>query len=297
MSLTKPSRLFINNSKRPLQDFPDQFSIQLPAPIQGLTRLTVESVLIEYNPLHPNFPPYTNQLDVSVSDLSALVEIEIPTEVDWNTYVVSPETSWPKNFQQFVNDALSSAGSSVAITIDLADTDGLPGFLKFTSSVTGNIEFLGQSTLANVEQSIMERLGLSYRFAALGAIPELTIGSTGRATFIPTSAGTNCPGNFILGRTGSIYLLTDLDNGAQSDANIQNILGVIPIRAGIGLGDIVEGEDTNSITTSVNPTSDFNRLRILLFDDNYQPLEMREEQRTIIEFHFGYDRGEALHIA
>lgn len=296
MSLTKPSRLFINNGKRPVEDFADQFSVQLPVPIQGLTRLTVESALIEYNPVDPNFPPYTNTLDISVSDLGPLVQLEIPTTVDWNTYTVAPENAWPKNFQQYINNALSSAGSSITITIDLADSDGLPGFLKFTASATGNIEFLGQSGLANTERSIMERLGLSYRFAALGSAPELTL-INDRATFIPTSGGSIAPGNFLLGRTGAIYILTDLDNGAQSDANIQNILGVVPIRSGIGLGDIVEGEDTNSITSAINPTSDFNRLRVLLFDDNYQPLEMREEQRTIIEFHLGYDRSDALHIA
>lgn len=297
MSIAQPSRLFINNAKRPLEDFPDQFSTQLPFPVQGLTRFTVESVLVEYNPLHVNFPPYTNQLDVSCQDLGSVVEIEIPTTVDWNTYVVSPETAWPKNFQQYINNALSSAGSAETITIDLGDDDGLPGFLKITAdSGTGNVEFLGQSTLSNPERSIMERLGLSFRYASLGTIPELFLRG-GRAVFQPTITGTLCPGNFILGRTGSIYLLTDLDNQAQSDANIQNIVSVVPVRAGIGLGDIVEGEDTNSITTSINPSSDFNRVRFLLFDDNYQPFELREEARVIIELHLGYTRPDPLFLA
>lgn len=296
MSLTKPSRVFINNLKRGIQDFPDQFSVQLPAPIQGLTRLTIQNAIIEYNPLNPNFPPYTNQLDISASDVSSLIELEIPTEVDWNTYVVTPETAWPKNFEKFINNGLVTAGSTTSITLDTAEDLGLPGFLTFTSvSGTGALEFLGQSTLANPERSIMERIGLSYRFASLGTIPELFIRDS-RAVFQPTSTGTTTPGNFILGRTGSIYLLTDLDNGAQSDANIQNLFAVIGLQPGIALGDNVIGQDTNSITTSVNPSSDFNRIRILLFDDSYQPLEMREEQRTLIEFHLGYDRPDSVVI-
>jgi len=284
MSLTKPSRVFINNLKRGIQDFPDQFNVQLPSPIQGLTRLTIQNAIIEYNPLHPNFPPYTNQLDISASDVGSL-------------NVVTPETEWPKNFEKFINNGLVSAGSTTSITIDTAEDLGLPGFLTFTSvSGTGEIEFLGQSSLANPEKSIMERLGLSYRFASLGTIPELFIRDS-RAVFRPEGgSGTTCPGNFLLGRTGSIYILTDLDNGALSDANIQNLFSVIAIRPGTNLGDNVVGEDTNSITTSVNPSSDFNRIRILLFDDAYQPLEMREEQRTLVEFHLGYDRPDSVVI-
>lgn len=296
MSLTKPSRLFINNLKRGLEDFPDQFSVQLPAPVQGLTRLTLESAIVEYNPLHPTFPPYTNMLDASCADVG-LVQIEIPTEVDWNTYVVNTETSWPKNFQEYINDALVSAGSSTSVNIELGDDAGLPGFLEFTSvSGTGTIQFLGQSSLANTENSIMERIGLSYRLAALGVIPELTLAG-GRAVFTPTITGTICPGNFILGRTGSVYILCDLDNGGQSDANIQNILSVIPLSSATSLGDNIIGEDTNSLTTAVNPSSDFNRVRILLFDDNYQPFELREEARVIMEFHLAYDRPDAVILA
>ena len=292
MSISQPSRLFINNGKRPIEDFPDQFSVQVPFPIQGLTRMTVENAVIEYNPLHPNFPPYTNELDISTSD-AGLIQLEIPTTVDWNTYTVAPENSWPKNFQQYINNALGSAGSLLTITIDSAASEGLPGFIKITPSIPGDIQFLGQSSLSNPERSIMERLGLDYRQASLNAIPELTIVNN-RVRFTPGLGGTTSPGNFLLGRTGTIYLLSDLDNGGQSDANIQNILSVLPIRAGIGLGDNVTGEDTNSITTAIKPSSDFNRVRFLLFDDNYQPLEMREGQRTIIELHLGYTRDEAV---
>lgn len=296
MSLTKPARLFINNLKRPVEEFADQFSTQLPVPVEGLTRLTVESVHIEYNPVHPNFPPYTSILDVSCDDVG-LVQIEIPTEVDWNTYTVGGETSWPKNFQQYINDALASATSARTITIDLATDQGLPGFLTIASvGGTNTIQFLGQSSLANTERSIMERLGLSYRFASLNMIDELTL-VNGRARFTPTSGGTTCPGNFILGRTGSIYLLSDVDSGAQSDANIQNILSVIPVLAGTNLGDNVTGEDTNSLTTSINPSSDFNRVRFLLFDDNYQPFELREEARVIVELHLGYTKTDPIVIS
>jgi len=69
---------------------------------------------------------------------------------------------------------------------------------------------------------------------------------------------------------------------------------VIPIRAGVGLGDIVEGEDTNSLSTSVNPSSDFNRIGVILLDDNYQPFELREEAKVIIELHCAYDRPDAV---
>lgn len=291
--LTKPSRIFLNNSKRIREEFADQFNTQLPAPIAGVTRLTVESLLVEYNPEYPNFPPYATNLDISTSDAGA-VSLAIPNQVDWTVYEVNGQNSWPKNFEEYLNAQLSTAGSAGVLTIDDATDDGFPGFTKW--SISGaDVDLLGQSTLANPERSIMERLGLSLRY--VGTIPQLTF-TGGRTTFSLTdgSAAVITPGNYLLGRTSALYLLSDLDNGAQSDGNIQNILSVIPIRAGIGLGDIVEGEDTNSLTTSVNPSSDFNRIQTILLDDNYQPFELREEAKVILEYHAGYDRPDSVVI-
>jgi hypothetical protein len=299
MDLTHPNRVFLNNAKRSLQEFPDQFSSQLPAPVQGLTRMTIETALIEYNPLHPTFPAYTSNLEIITTDVADPIEISVPTEVDWNSYEVNGQSSWPKNFEEFINAELASAGSGKVISIDLADNDKAPGFTKWTitTGANGDVKFIGQSTLANPEQSIMERLGLSRRFAITDQGDELTyelVNGTYRVVWAPTTTGAITPGNYILGRTSAIYVLSDLDAGASSDGNIQNILSVIPIRAGVGLGDIVEGEDTNSLSTSVNPSSDFNRIGVILLDDNYQPFELREEAKVIIELHCAYDRPDAV---
>ena len=292
MELTKPARIFINNGKRIRQEFADQFNSQLPVPIAGCTRLTVESVLIEYNPQYPNFAPYVSNLELFPSDLGSSFTLSVPNEVDWTVYTVNGQSSWPKNFQEYINAELSTAGSAAVVTLADATSSGYPGYMSW--AVAGaNLTLLGQSALNNPERSIMERLGLSLRYA--DTIPELTF-TASRTTFTLTAGApvVVSPGNYMLGRTGAVYLLSDLDNGAQSDSNIQNIMSVLPIRAGIGLGDIVEGEDTNSLTTAVNPASDFNRIQTILLDDNYQPFELREEAKVIIEYHAGYTKADEV---
>lgn len=293
MDLTKPSRVFLNNAKRIPQEFADQFTTQLPAPVSGCTRLTIESALIEYNPQYPNFPPYANKLDISTAD-AGLVSITIPNEQDWTVYEVNGQSSFPKNFQEYLNSELSDAGSSAVLTIDDGTADGFPGFTKWRVA-TADIDLLGQTSLANPEQSIMERIGLGFRAAAVSPTANFSLVG-GQAVFSLTAGASSVltATNYILGRTSAIYLLSDLDNNAQSDGNIQNIMSVIPVRAGIGLGDVVEGEDTNSLTTSVNPSSDFNTIQTIILDDNYQPLELREEAKVIVEYHLGFDRPDSV---
>lgn len=290
--LSKPTRLLLNNGKRDIDQFADQFSSQFQVPLDGITRMTVESFLVENTPFYPNFPPYASTLDISVADVSGTITLSVPNEVDWTVYEVGGSSTFPVNFQNYLNTELASAGSAAVLTLADATSLGYRGFI--TWSVSGaDLTLLGMSNIRNPERSITERLGLSIRYA--GQIPELTI-VNGRANFELTTGGGTVlsPGNYTLGRTSCVYLLSDMDNAAASDANIQNILAVVPVRAGVGLGDMIEGEDTNSLTTSTNPKKNFNTVDIILLDDNYQPFELREDAKVIIEFHVAYDKVDSV---
>lgn len=292
MSITQPNRIFINNDRRKLDMFADQFSVQLPAPVQGATRFTIESILIENNPEYPNFPPYASNLTISAGDLLDPFTFEVEIGVDWTTYEVNGQSVWPKNFQEYLNEQLTNRGSAIALTLEEGGSRGFPGRIFWEA--TGDIELLGASNLDNPEASIMERLGLPFRQTKYNE-PEFRV-VDGRARFSFGTTGVIAPTTYNLGRTGSVYLLTDLDNAGQSDVAIQNLVSVIPVRPGVGLGDTIEGEDTNSIVTSTSPNADFNAIQIILLDDNYRPFELRENARVIVEFHFAYDRQTPLFL-
>lgn len=300
MSLVKPGRVFINNSRRQRDMFADQFSVNLPVPVQGATRLTLEACYIEYNPEYRNIPPYATNLTMSFSDVgggSTLFNIVVPNNVDWTTYSVGGQNTWPKNFQQFLNAEASNAGSSAVFTLIEGTSVGLPGVIVW--DVAGaDVYLYGASNLNNTEQSIMERIGFPFRLSNR-SIPQFTQTGNNPCVFellagSPTAIAS--PTTYILGRTSVVYVVCDLDSGGTSDVNLQNILSVIPVTSGIGQGDILIGEDTNSISTTQSPSSDFSSISIILLDDEYAPFELQEVSKVVVEFHVGYDRPASVII-
>ena len=290
MSIVHPSRLYVNNDRRRADMYADQFSVQLQNPIQGLTRFSIDTAVVEYNPEFPNFPPYASTLTVKFADVVGDTVIPIPNNVDWTNYTVNGQSSFPKNFQEYLNAEATTAGSACVFTLTEGTPVGLPGFILW--SVAGaDVIIYGASGLNNTEQSIMERIGFPFRLANR-SISEWTFTPGSPAEFSLTTAGGTIasPANYILGRTSLIYIISDIDSNASSDVGLQNIISVIPITPGTGLGDMVIGENTTSISTSTNPSSDFNSVQIILLDDMYQPLELRDTARAAIEFNLAYDR-------
>jgi len=296
MSLVKPSRLYINNARRQIQMYADQFTVRLQAPIQGLTRFSVDTATVEYNTEFPNFPPYASKLQILFSDVVGEVEINIPNNVDWTSYTVNGQSAWPKNLQEYLNAEATTAGSSAVFTLTEGTSVGLPGFILWQTSL--NVIIYGASTLDNPETSIMERLGFPLRLANR-SIPQWTYTSPNRAQFALTAVGgvIASPANYILGRTSVIYILSDIDSNGQSDVGLQNIITMIPIPPNTGLGDLVTGEITNDYSTSSNPSTDFNALTFILLDDQYQPLELRDTAVVALELSLSYSHPTAVSLS
>lgn len=296
MSLVKPSRLYINNDRRPADQYADQFIVRLPAPIQGLTRFSIDTALIEYNPEYPNFGIAVNQLTIKFSDVVSNTVLSIPNTVDWTNYTVNGQSAWPKNFQEYLNAEALSAGSAAVFTLTEGSSVGLAGFIIWSIAGADAILY-GASGLDNTERSIMERIGFPFRLANR-SIPEWTASAPNPAEFNLTAAGSPVasPCNYILGRTGCIYVISDIDTNGSSDVGLQNIISIVPVAPGTGLGDICIGENTTSIATSTNPTSDFSTVQIILLDDAYAPLELREKSLVALEFNLAYDRAETVAI-
>jgi len=294
MSIVHPARLYINNDRRRADMYADQFSVQLQNPVQGLTRFSIDTATVEYNPEYPNFPPYASILTIEFSDVVGESIISVPNNVDWTSYTVNGQNTFPKNFQEYLNAEATSAGSASVFTLTEGTSVGLPGFIIWAIAGADALIY-GASGLNNTEQSIMERIGFPFRLANR-SIPQWTFTPGSPAVFSLTSAGgvIASPCNYILGRTSLIYILSDIDANGTSDVGLQNIISVIPITSGTGLGDMVIGENTTSISTSTNPSSDFNSVQVILLDDMYSPLELREQARVAIEFNLAYDRPETV---
>ena len=294
MSIVHPARLYINNDRRRADMYADQFSVQLQNPVQGLTRFSIDTAVVEYNPEYPNFPPYASTLSVKFSDVVSTTVISVPNNVDWTSYTVNGQNTFPKNFQEYLNAEATSAGSAAVFTLAEGTSVGLPGFILW--DIAGaNALIYGASGLNNTEQSIMERIGFPFRLANR-SIPQWTFTPGSPAVFNLTAAAgvIASPCNYILGRTSLIYVVSDIDANGASDVGLQNIISVIPITPGTGLGDMVIGENTTSISTSTNPSTDFNSVQVILLDDMYSPLELREQARVAIEFNLAYDRPETV---
>lgn len=297
MSLVKPSRLYINNDRRQVDMYADQFIVRLQAPIQGLTRFSIDTAIVEYNPEYPVFPPYCSQLSILFSDVVGEVTISIPVNVDWTSYSVNGQNAFPKNLQEYLNAEATTAGSAAVFTLTEGTSVGLPGFILWQIS-GANATIYGASSLDNTERTIMERLGFPYRLANR-SIPQFTCTPPNRAEFVLTSVGgvIASPANYILGRTSLIYIVSDIDSNGASDVGLQNIISVIPVTPDTGLGDMVIGENTTSISTSTNPSSDFQSVQIILLDDMYQPFELRDTAKVAIEFNMAYDKPTAVTLA
>ena len=102
MSIVHPARLYINNDRRRADMYADQFSVQLQNPVQGLTRISIDTAVVEYNPEYPNFPPYASTLSVKFSDVVSTTVISVPNNVDWTSYTVNGQNTFPKNFQEYL---------------------------------------------------------------------------------------------------------------------------------------------------------------------------------------------------